>query len=48
MTDNSTPSIALVTGGSRGIGWEVCRQLAQKGMTVILTARDLVKAEMAA
>lgn len=32
--------VALVTGGARGLGVEVCRQLAQAGMTVWLTARD--------
>lgn len=31
---------ALVTGGNRGIGLEICRQLARKGLKVILTARD--------
>lgn len=40
--------IVLVTGSSHGIGLEVCRQLAQAGMSVILTARDLTKAEVAA
>jgi len=39
---------ALVTGGNRGIGLEVCRQLAAKGLHVILTARDRAKAEKAA
>jgi NAD(P)-dependent dehydrogenase (short-subunit alcohol dehydrogenase family) len=39
---------ALVTGGARGIGVEVCRQLARAGMTVWLTARDLERAEGAA
>ncbi|PUZ48174.1 hypothetical protein GQ55_7G224600 [Panicum hallii var. hallii] len=32
--------IAVVTGGNRGIGLEVCRQLAGAGVTVVLTARD--------
>lgn len=30
----------MVTGGNRGIGLEICRQLASNGVTVILTARD--------
>ena len=32
--------VAVVTGGNRGIGLEICRQLASKGVTVVLTARD--------
>ncbi len=40
--------VAIVTGANRGIGLEVVRQLAQKGMTVILGARDLEKGKAAA
>jgi len=45
MTEQRT---ALVTGGNRGIGLEVCRQLAERGLRVILTARDRAKADAAA
>ncbi|MFQ5509849.1 MAG: SDR family NAD(P)-dependent oxidoreductase [Leptospirillia bacterium] len=31
---------ALVTGGNRGIGLEICRQLAAQGLSVVLTGRD--------
>lgn len=40
-----TKKIAVVTGGNRGIGREVCRQLAAAGVMVVLTARDFDKAE---
>lgn len=43
---NST-KIALVTGGNRGIGLEICHQLADKGMQVILTARSEEKGKKA-
>ncbi|HXU31517.1 MAG TPA: SDR family oxidoreductase [Thermoanaerobaculia bacterium] len=32
--------VAVVTGGNRGIGFEICRQLAGLGMRVVLTARN--------
>ena len=38
----------LVTGGNRGIGLEICRQLYELGHTVILCSRDLNKGKKAA
>jgi NAD(P)-dependent dehydrogenase (short-subunit alcohol dehydrogenase family) len=32
--------IALVTGSNKGIGFEICRQLAKNGIQVILSSRD--------
>lgn len=40
--------IAIVTGGNRGIGLEICRGLARHGYHVILTSRDLKKGQQAA
>ena len=45
---NSKKKISLVTGGNRGLGFETCRQLAELGLTVILSARDISKGEKAA
>ncbi|MFI9449425.1 SDR family NAD(P)-dependent oxidoreductase [Amycolatopsis sp. NPDC052450] len=40
--------VALVTGGTRGIGLATARALAEAGATVVLTGRDEAKAEEAA
>lgn len=40
--------VALVTGGSGGLGEETARALAEKGAHVVLTARDMLKGEAAA
>ncbi len=39
--------VALVTGANRGIGLEVARQLARRGMTVVIGAREAAKGEAA-
>jgi NAD(P)-dependent dehydrogenase (short-subunit alcohol dehydrogenase family) len=42
------PPVALVTGANRGIGLEVCRQLARRSYAVLLGSRDAAKGEAAA
>ncbi len=50
MSERSRPQArtALVTGANRGIGLEVCRQLASAGHSVVLAARDPSRGEQAA
>jgi NAD(P)-dependent dehydrogenase (short-subunit alcohol dehydrogenase family) len=39
--------VALVTGANKGLGFEICRQLAAKGYSIILTARDVERGNQA-
>lgn len=50
MTDRETPTptTALVTGASSGIGLELARELAGNGHSLILVARDRIKLQRAA
>lgn len=45
MSDSK--KVALVTGGNRGIGFELCKQLAVKGYHVLLASRDSRKGSQA-
>ena len=40
--------VALISGANRGIGFEVAKQLGEKGNRVILGSRDLERGELAA
>jgi NAD(P)-dependent dehydrogenase (short-subunit alcohol dehydrogenase family) len=39
--------VAVVTGANRGIGFEICNQLARRGVRVVLTGRDPAKGKAA-
>lgn len=41
----SRARVAVVSGGNRGIGFEICRQLAKTGLRVVLAARDAATAK---
>ncbi|MFC5577535.1 SDR family oxidoreductase [Lysobacter niabensis] len=44
MSDKNISKVALVTGATRGIGFETARQLASQGVHVLLAGRDRTKA----
>ncbi len=46
MSDHG--KVALITGANKGIGFETARQLGREGVTVLVGARSLEKAEQAA
>ena len=48
MPGRSELPVAVVTGGNRGVGLEVCRRLVNLGFAVVLGSRDLRRAEIAA
>lgn len=45
--DMNESRIALVTGGNKGIGYEICRQLMRRGCHVLLGARNRSEGEAA-
>lgn len=44
---NLTGKVALITGGSRGLGFAIARELARKGSRLVLTSRHLDELERA-
>jgi NAD(P)-dependent dehydrogenase (short-subunit alcohol dehydrogenase family) len=40
VTESNDQTIAFITGANKGIGFEVARQLGQRGLVVLLGARD--------
>lgn len=48
MSDRKDRDVAIVSGANRGIGLEVCRQLASAGLHVVLGSREAEAGERAA
>ncbi|WP_276356888.1 SDR family oxidoreductase [Cohnella caldifontis] len=44
---NGTLKVALVTGANKGIGYEIAKQLGEKGITVLIGARDAARGQEA-
>ncbi|WP_145435663.1 SDR family NAD(P)-dependent oxidoreductase [Lacipirellula limnantheis] len=47
MTPGAPLPVVLVTGGNRGIGWEIAKQLAGRGNHAVVGCRDQAKGEAA-
>jgi NAD(P)-dependent dehydrogenase (short-subunit alcohol dehydrogenase family) len=48
MSTKQSKKVALVTGGNRGIGFAISKQLARQGISVIIGSRDIRQGEAAA
>ena len=48
MSSILNSKIAVITGGTKGIGNGIARQLAENGATVVITSRKLERAEQVA
>ncbi|MDD2866774.1 MAG: SDR family NAD(P)-dependent oxidoreductase [Candidatus Omnitrophica bacterium] len=46
--DTEHKKVAIVTGGDRGIGFQVCRRLGELGFQVVLTSPDPARGQAAA
>lgn len=44
---NPSQKVAFITGGNRGLGFETARELCEKGVHVVIGARDKAKGEAA-
>ncbi len=47
-SDSLSEAVAVVTGGSRGIGHAIVTRLAQMGATVVFTGRDEARTQQVA
>lgn len=48
MTQNATPGCSVVIGGTSGSGLDLARALARRGQEVVITGRDLGRAQAVA
>jgi NAD(P)-dependent dehydrogenase (short-subunit alcohol dehydrogenase family) len=47
MTEKTAKKVALITGGNKGLGLEIARQLAAKDIVVVIGARNATSGEEA-